>query len=276
MREFKQPLPSTNVLRRISMATANFTMTNETLLSALAAGTLALVASPANADDWSFQIEPYLLGVSIDGDAGIGRATGVDVDISTSDIIDNLELAGMVHFEARHESGWGVILDYAFLDLSDDITGPRGGVLSGDVREGVLEAMLVKGTQSGDAQLDYFAGLRWWDIDVDVTIDPVILPGTVSASVEEDWVDLVIGARWKNPISEKWTFVLKGDIGAGGADFTAGAVIGFRYRIGELTELDLGYRALYVDYETGTLGQPGYFKYDTSTHGPAIGLMFKF
>ena len=222
-------------------------MTNKILLSALAAGTLALAANPANADAWSFQIEPYLLGITIDGDAGIGRVTGADVDISTSDIIDSLNMGGMVHFEARHESGWGVALDYAFMDLSDDITGPRGGVLSDDVRQGVLEAMLVKGTQSGDAQLDYFAGLRWWDNDVDVTIDPVILPGTVSASVEEDWVDLIIGARWKNPISEKWSFVLKGDIGAGGADFTASTVVGFRYRIGELTELDLGYKALLVD-----------------------------
>ena len=249
-------------------------MSHRFLFSGLITGTLALAANHVAADEWSFQIEPYLMGVTIDGDAGIGRVDGADVDVDFDDILDNLDLGGFGRFEARHESGWGVALDYAFMDLSDDITGPRGGVLSGDVREGVLEAMLVKGTQSGDAQLDYFAGLRWWDIDVDVTIDPVILPGTVSASVEEDWVDLVIGARWKNPISEKWTLVLRGDIGAGGADFTAGAVIGFRYRIGELTELDLGYRALYVDYETGTPGQPGYFMYDTITHGPMIGLVF--
>ena len=258
------------------MTTAISEMTNKILLSALAACTLALAANPANADEWSYQIEPYLLGVTIDGDASIGRVTGADVDVDFGDIIDNLELAGMVHFEARHESGWGMFLDYAFMDLSNDITGPLGGVLDADVRQGVLEAMLVKGTRSGDAQLDYFAGLRWWDNDVDVTIDPVIPLGTVSASVDEDWVDLVVGVRWKNPISGKWTLVLKGDIGAGGADFTAGAVIGFRYRIGELTELDLGYKALYVDYENGTPGQPGYFKYDTTTHGLAIGLMFKY
>ena len=258
------------------MATTKSEMTSKILFSALAAGTLALAANPANADDWSYRIAPYFLGTMIDGDAGIGRITGADVNINTGDILDNLDLGFMVRFEARHENGWGVALDYAFMDLGEGITGPRGGVLSGDVRQGVLEAMLVKGTQSGDAQLDYFAGLRWWDNDVDVTIDPVILPGTVSASVEEDWVDLVVGVRWKNPISEKWSFVLKGDIGAGGADFTASTVVGFRYRIGELTELDLGYKALYVDYETGTPGQPGYFKYDTTTHGPAIGLMFKF
>jgi len=260
------------------MTTANSAMTNKILLSALAAGTLALAATPANADAWSFQIEPYLLGVTIDGDAGIGRVTGVDVDVNTNDIIDNLDLGGMLHFEARHESGWGLALDYAFMELSDDITGPRGGVLDAELFQGVFEAQLVKSTRSrdDDEQLDYFVGLRWWDNDVDVEIDPVILPGTVTSNVEEDWVDLVIGVRWKNPINEKWSFLLKGDIGAGEADFTALGTIGFRYRIGELTELDLGYKALYVDYETGKPGQPGYFKYDTTTHGPVIGLMFKF
>jgi hypothetical protein len=258
------------------MATANSVMTNKILLSALAAGTLALAASPANADDWSFQIEPYLLGVTIDGDAGIGRVTGADVDVNTSDVLDSLDLGGMLRFEARHESGWGMALDYAFMDLSDDITGPRGGVLDADVFQGVFEALLVKGIQSGDEQLDFFAGVRWWSNEVDVEFDPVLLPGTVSRSVEEDWVDLIIGARWKKRISEKWSFSLKGDIGGIGSDLTAAGTAGFGYQIGESMELDLQYKALFVDYKTGTRGEPGYFKYDTTTHGPIIGLMFKF
>ncbi len=258
------------------MPTALSDMTSRILPAALAAGTLALAANPANADAWSFQIEPYLLGVTIDGDAGIGRLTGVDVNVNTSDVLDNLDLGFMVHFEARHESSWGVMVDYAFMDLSKDVTGPRGGVLDAELFQGVFEAMLMKGVGSGDAQLDYFAGVRWWDNEVDVTIDPVLLPGTASRSVEEDWVDLVIGARWINPISEKWSLLLKGDIGGGGADFTWLAHAGFRWRFGKTTELDLSYKALAVDYETGTPGQPGYFKYDTITHGAIIGLTFKF
>lgn len=258
------------------MATANSAMTNKILLSALAAGTLALAANPANADAWSFQIEPYLLGVTIDGDAGIGRVTGADVDVDFDDILDNLDMGFMGRFEAHHENGWGVALDYAFVDLSKDTTGPRGAVLDAEVRLGVFEALLVKGTRRADAQLDYFAGLRWGDVDVDVTIDPVILPGTLTSSVEEDWVDLIIGARWKNPISEKWSVLLHGDIGGLGSDFTAAGIVGFGYKIGESKELNLQYKVLAVDYETGTPGQPGYFKYDTTTHGPVIGLMFKF
>jgi hypothetical protein len=213
-------------------------MTYKILLSALVAGTLALAANPANADEWSFQVEPYLLGVTIDGDVGIGRVNGADVEVDFDDILASLDMAFLGRFEARHENGWGVVIDYAFFDLSDDITGPRGGVLDADVRQGVFEALLVKGTRLGDQQLDYFAGVRWWDHDVDVAIDPVILPGTLTASVEEDWVDLVVGVRWKNPISEKWSFLLQGDVGAGGSDFTASGIVGFLYEIGESYELD--------------------------------------
>ena len=251
-------------------------MTSKMLLSALAAGTLALATNPANADAWSFQIEPYLLGVTIDGDAGVGRLTGVDVDVDTSDIVDNLDMGFMVHFAARHESGWGFAVDYAFMDLSADRTIGAGGVLDTDLFQGVFEALLLKGAGSGDAQLEYFAGVRWWNNEVDVVIDPAILPGTLTGSVEEDWVDLIIGARWINPVSERWSFLLKGDIGGGGADFTWGGDVGFRWRFGKSTELDLRYKALAVDYETGTPGQPGYFQYDTITHGPVIGLVFNF
>ena len=258
------------------MATAKSEMTNKILLSALAAGTLALAANPANADAWSFQIEPYMLGITIDGDAGIGRVTGVDVGVDFGDILDNLDLGGFLHFEARHESSWGVSVDYGFMDLSKDVTGPRGGVLDADLFQGVFEAMLMKGVGSGDAQLDLFAGVRWWDNEVEVLIDPVLLPGTASRKVEEDWVDLVVGARWINPISEKWSLMLKGDIGGGGADFTWLAHAGFRWRFGKTTELDMSYKALAVDYETGIPGQPGYFMYDTITHGPVIGLVFNF
>jgi len=251
-------------------------MTNKILLSALAAGTLALVANPANADAWSFQIEPYLLGVTIDGDVGIGRVTGADLDLNTSDILDSLDLGGMVRFEARHEDGWGVVLDYAFMDLSDDITGPRGGVLEGEVFQGVFEALFMQGTPSGE--LDYFLGLRWWDNDVDVVIDPAILPGTISFEQAEDWVDLVVGLRWTQPVSSQWTMHLRGDVGGFGleADFTSTLEAIFRYALTETIDLDLQYKATWVDFESGSRGTPGYFEYDTVTHGPGLGVNFRF
>ena len=62
--------------------------------------------------------------------------------VDFSDILDTLELGGMIRGEVHHGSGWGVILDYAFMDLSDDINGFVGIVTGADVRQGVLEGLV--------------------------------------------------------------------------------------------------------------------------------------
>ncbi|MFL2546373.1 MAG: hypothetical protein ACJ0SL_03305 [Candidatus Rariloculaceae bacterium] len=154
-----------------------------------------------------------MLGASIEGDTSIGRATGVPVDVDFSDILDVLEVALMVHFEAQHESGWGIVLDYGFMDLKDDISLPRGGIVSAKLRQGIFEALVSRRRQLGNGHVDFLAGIRWWDNDIDVTIDPALLPGTPTANIAADWVDVIVGTRWSRPINERWTLNLRGDIG---------------------------------------------------------------
>jgi hypothetical protein len=248
------------------------------LLAGLTIGSLLSAPAKVIANGWSYEFEPYVLATSIKGDAGIGRVTGVEVDVDLSDILETLEMAFMGHFEAHHDSGWGMAFDYGFMDLGADIKGPRGGVLDASVRQGVFEALLVRRVQSGKGHIDYLAGVRWWDNDLDATFDPAVLPGTATAEVEEDWVDLVIGVRWTNPINDKWGFQLRADVGGLGleSDLTSTISTGFRYQMTDSVQLDLQYKATWVDYESGKAGQPGYFKYDTLTHGPLVGLIFNF
>ena len=40
--------------------------------------------------------------------------------------------------------------------------------------------------------------------------------------------------------------------------------------------LDLRYKPLWVDYKTGDPGQPGSFGYNTTTHGPLVGIVINF
>ena len=237
-----------------------------------------LFAQLALGQDWTFEIEPYAMATTISGDASVGRATGVEVDVDMSDILETLELAGMLHFEARSSNGWGVALDYAFMDLNADISGQRGGVVDTDVRQGVLEALLMRRSELGNGQLDVMGGFRWWDNDIDVEVDPALLPGTVEFDVEEDWFDLVVGLRYTSAINEQWTMQLRGDIGGLGleADFTSTLAASFRFAMSQSVDLDLQYKATWVDYKSGSRGNPGYFQYDTVTHGPVIGFIFSF
>ncbi len=105
-----------------------------------------------------------------------------------------------------------------------------------------------------------------------------IFPGSRSIKVRADWLDAVIGARWTHYLSENWQFRLRGDIGGLGlaSDFTGTASVGIIYVINNLMDIDLTYKATWVDYEEGTRNTPDYFEYDTVTHGPILGLNFKF
>jgi len=62
----------------------------------------------------------------------------------------------------------------------------------------------------------------------------------------------------------------------GGADITYATSAGIIYTINDLLDVDVKYKATWVDYEEGTLGTRDHFVYDTVTHGLIFGLNFKF
>lgn len=238
----------------------------------------ALASSSTMADEWTFIVEPYVLAASIAGDAGIGRINGADVDVDFSTILENLDMAAMLHFEAHSNNGWGLAIDYGFMNLSDDIFGARGGVIDARLRQGTFEGLLIRESGNPSIGLEYFAGFRWWDNEVDVIIDPATLPGDARRKVDASWVDFIVGARWTRDINDRWQMQLRGDVGGFGveSDFTSSLSLSALYRFSNRYALDLQYKGLWVDYEKGSRGQSGYFSYDTLTHGPVIGLKISF
>jgi hypothetical protein len=228
------------------------------------------------ADEWAFEFEAYAMSSSIDGDASIGRVSGAEVEVDMDDILEVLHVGGMFHFEALHNSNWGLVLDYGFMDLRDDISGPRGGVADFKIRQGVLQADIFRRLPFGDMKLDVLVGLRWWDNDLEAVIDLAVLPGTLKAEIKEDWLDLYVGARWIIPINQQWGFLVRGDVGGMDSDLTYNLTTGFKYAMTDTLVLDMEYKATWVDYESGSKGQPGYFAYDTVTHGPLVGLIYQF
>ena len=236
------------------------------------------IIKPASAGEWSYVLEPYLLAASIEGDAGVGRVTGVPVDVGFSTILESLDIGAMIHFEAHNESGWGYVIDYGFMDLSDDLSGPRDGVLSARVRQGTFEGLVTRKSSGGAGNLEYFAGFRWWDNDFDVEIDPAVLPGTAETKIDASWIDILVGARLTHEINDKWTTQFRVDVGGFGveSDFTSAMSAAAIYRFSEKYALDIQYKALWVDYEDGSSGQPGFFQYDTVTHGPILGFRIDF
>ena len=227
---------------------------------------------------WGHSLEIYFMASNMDGKAGLGRIKGTEVEVDPRQIFDTLTMGFMARYEALHESNRGFWLDYSFMDLGDDIKGKRNGVLSWDVRQGILDVAGIYRQPMEKGHLDYYGGIRWWDMDIDAEFDPVLLPGSRKGSIDSDWIEPVIGARWTRHLSPNWDLVLRGDLSGFGISSDMGGYLsgGFHYHFNETWKISMEYAGLWVDYEEGEKGQPGYFNYDVNIHGGGAGVVYRF
>lgn len=240
---------------------------------------LLLPTGLAAQDNWSWKVAPYILAPNIDGDVTLGRLTSSGISVDPADIIKRLNLGFMGYVEGHHVSGWGFNIDYGFMDLSDSGSFAGGaGSAHADIFQGVLTAVAYRRVmESPDTKVDVYGGVRWWDTDV--TVSASIGGGTTTAKRGDSWVDPHIGVRLEKQLpNSDWALNLQGDIGGFGvaADFAWTAALGMTWHASEKMSLELGYRAQGVDFESGVAGTPSFFRYDTITHGPRVGLVFKF
>lgn len=236
-----------------------------------------LLVRTAYADEWDFVLAPYAQVPYISGDASLGRIEDAKVDIDPSDILDNLKIGAMLQAEVHHKSGFGLVLNYAFMDLEDAASGPRGFTnFDAEIFQGVFESFLSYRIEREAGLIDFYAGARYWDIDLEMSADNAL--GSIDYDREEDWLDPVMGMRVKRDISEKWDFLLVGDVGgfAGESNNTFSAMAGLLYSITQNTSLALTYKAIWVDYSHGSIGEPDRFKYNTVSHAPLLGVVMKF
>jgi len=239
------------------------------LLGLLAATAPGLAA----ANDWEHTFVLYGIGATIDGRAGVGPVEG-DVDISFSDILDNLEFAAMTGY--RGDNGrFGVMADLIYMDLKNDKTNqtPLGAFNSTvDLDQLILE---LDGSIAVTERLDAYAGLRYWDVDSEVTVTGP-LGNTLNAGRGEDWVDVLYGLRYALPLGRNWTFIVRGDVSpfGTGSDFGWHTSAFADWRFGEHASLLVGFRWLDIDYDDGEGAER--FLMDVGQGGPALGIAWSF
>jgi hypothetical protein len=232
---------------------------------------MALFASStAQAGEWKHEFAPYVWGAAMEGQSGIGPVT-VDVDVSFSDIVDNLE-TGFQGVYRGTKDRVSVTVDLVYMGLGATGNGPEGYV-RGDVDMDQV-ALEVAGGYEVLERLVVFGALRYNDISMEIdTSGPL---GTRSASLDEDWIDPVIGAHYTIPFADKWSFTLRGDIGGFGvgSDFAWQAIGSVRWQANDRLGVVGAYRYFEMDYENGSGAD--YFKYDMATSGPGVGVVFTF
>jgi len=93
----------------------------------------------------------------------------------------------------------------------------------------------------------------------------------------DSWIDPVVGGRLVQDLTDAWFLILRGDVGGFGvgSSFSWNALGGIGYEVSSLFSVVAQYRALGVDFENDESGFD-FLSYDTTTHGPLIGFVFRF
>lgn len=242
--------------------------------AALASGSAArLAAQDAAPEPWVNTVSIYGWGVAMTGTTGVGPYTA-DVDVTFSEILDNLKMGAMLNYQGRGEK-FLAVADFIYMKLGDDLASPVGGSTVAEVK---LKQWLMEadGGYRVLPWLDVLIGVRIPVIELEVVPDrenPVISAKSKSVS----WIAPLFGVRAEVPLSRKFTVIARGDVGGfnlGGTNETWQAAGYLNYRFSTTWSVTAGYRALNADYRTGT--GAGSFLYDVTNAGPLVGVSYSF
>jgi hypothetical protein len=267
----------------------------------LARATLALLAgvTPAAAqstdaadtgDRWVVRIAPYLWATSLDGNATVAGIES-DVDVSFSDILKDLSLAGMLLVDVQR-GRFGVAVNGLFAWVSPD---SEVGPIEIDTTSDIVQLgvgpyyRVVDWTYATTASgkplrliVEPEAGVRFTYLRAELELKRQgpfqdIDLGRVGDHFDasESWVEPLIGSRFGIDLSDHWNLTAEANVGGFGVGsdlaWNVQGFVGYRTGLfGVPTTLAAGYRALHQDYDHND------FKWDVTMYGPVLGAVLRF
>jgi hypothetical protein len=231
-------------------------------------GAFALLAPlPTHAGEtnaWTFDVSLYGLAAGMSGTIGIGRANA-DVDVGFNQVLENLEFGAM----------GSVRVGYGPFALTTDVIYMGLQATKKDVTA-EFDQWLVEPTFSYRVcnYCEVLGGVRYNNLSGEVRgLGGVVGPTPTGT---QDWWDPILGTNLKLPLGKAFSLNVRGDVGGFGvsSDFTWQAYPFFSWQFNQWGSIQLGYRWLAIDYETGSGSSR--FKYDMLVQGPQLGFTVHF
>ncbi len=228
-------------------------------------------------DDWEFVVAPYVFFTSLTGDVGVGVTGSTEVSADFSDLLKVLEFGFMFHGEVQ-KGDWGGMFDVTFAKVGDDLSVARNGIVDIEAKLAIVEVFAKHRFGQEWGHIDAYGGVRFWDVDLDMSLDLAggVFTGDISRG--DSFADPVIGGRILYNFSDTWFAMLRSDIGGFGvgSDFSFSVQPSLGYRFTDTFSLVGQYRYLTTDFSSGTSGTTDYFLLDINLHGPLVGFVFQF
>ncbi len=229
-------------------------------------GGLTITHLPAAEENspWRFDASLNLFLAGMSGDVA-AKGVPAHVNASFKNIFEHLEAGAAGRFTMGYER-WFLSTEFSYLKLGAEVP-----AASFDLNQWLFEPSL------GYEFCQYasvFVGTRYNNIDGNITFSG---PAGRVATGTQDWWDPIIGVNLSVPlINDQLSFDGRFDVGGFGAasDLTWQVYPCFNWRFSDWGSLQVGYRWLGTDYETGS--GPNRFRYDVVLQGPQLGLTARF
>lgn len=229
-------------------------------------GFLLTIAWPgaSYAEDWRFEITPYIWAPGLDTSLNVGPNPPVDDSTSILDILDGAFLIGGRASRDR----WSVFGELNFLSLGNDIA-PGIAVLDASwTLDGIMGSLSLGYAvyETARTRTEMFGGVRTWSLEFETEV----LSRT--ASDTRSWTDPIIGARIETNISDRLALAGLVDVGGFGvgSDLQWEAIAEASWAMTDSVSLVGGYRYLDLDFDDGGL------VLDIAMSGPFLAVTFRF
>lgn len=235
------------------------------------------IAAPEPSDGWTFSAAAYLWGAGISGESGVFGLPPQDVDMSFSDILEDLDFAFMGLGEARN-GRFVMGMDLTYTKVGADVDNPRSAAnrlidkVSVDTTSWMVTGFAGYSIlDTEELTVDLFGGARYWSVNTDFDVDFSTLADR-NFDDSASWIDPLAGVKMRLAVTEdvfisSWGMI--GGLGVG-SDLMWDLMAGAGYSFTEHFDVFAGYRAVSVDYSDDG------FVYDMVQQGPVLAGVFRF
>ncbi len=229
------------------------------------------LAGGAHAQDrWEWRIAPYIWLSDIKENLFLDGSAIGGSDTEFSDLVDITDTSLTLRVEA-HKGQWGWFGDISYAELSDQDQSLIATV-DVNIEDLVFDFGGIYRPAGFEDNLDLLFGMRYLSTKEQYLFT---FPGsnTLVLTVDEDYTDVLAGARFRVPLSERWQLAFSGDLSFLDSEgtYTLQSLVNYQFGSKRQHQLSLGYRYRELEY-----ARSDGIEVEKTIRGPVLGIVFGF